>query len=68
MATPRPSIAFDELLTVHDLAELYCLTPREVRRQARLGAIPAPIKLGHRTCRWKASVIQAHLDSLTPRH
>ncbi len=65
---PRPTPAtFDELLTVKDVAELYCLSTRDVYRKARCGELPQPVKLGPRTTRWKASEIQAHLDSLTPR-
>jgi excisionase family DNA binding protein len=57
----------DELLTVKDLAEILCLSVREVYRKAAAGELPAPIKLGHRTTRWRAREIQAHLDSLPPR-
>jgi predicted DNA-binding transcriptional regulator AlpA len=65
IARPAPA-TFDELLTVKDVAELYCLSIREVYRKVRCGALPQPIKLGPRTTRWKASEIQAHLDRLMP--
>ncbi len=64
--TPEHEIAYDELLTARDVAELYSISIREVYRKASCGELPRPIKLGHRTTRWKASVIQAHLDSLGP--
>jgi predicted DNA-binding transcriptional regulator AlpA len=60
----QPEVAFDELLTARDVAELYSISIREVYRKASSGELPKPIKLGHRTRRWSASVIQAHLDSL----
>jgi predicted DNA-binding transcriptional regulator AlpA len=64
--TSTPEVTYDELLTARDVAELYSISIREVYRKASCGELPRPIKLGHRTTRWKASDIQAHLDSLTP--
>jgi predicted DNA-binding transcriptional regulator AlpA len=60
------ALQFDTLLTAKDLAELYCLSTREVYRRAAAGLMPSGYKIGHHTRRWKASEIQAHLDSLKP--
>ena len=56
----------DTLLTVKDVAEIYCLSTREVHRREAAGTIPKALTLGHHTKRWRASDIQAHLDSLRP--
>ena len=53
------AIELDTLLTVKDVAELYCLCPREVYRSAARGRLPRGHKIGHRIRRWKASEIQA---------
>jgi predicted DNA-binding transcriptional regulator AlpA len=76
MSSPKPpddhkvreqTREWDTLLTAMDLAEIYCLSVREIYRKAASGEIPKPIKLGHHTTRWRASAIQAHIDSLNPR-
>ena len=60
------ALQLDTLLTVKDLAEIYCISTREVYRRAETGELPRGFKLGHHSRRWKASQIQEHLDALTP--
>jgi predicted DNA-binding transcriptional regulator AlpA len=63
MDTPN---AADDLLTVRQVADKLQLRPDSVRRHVRAGNLPAPIRIGTCTVRWRASAISAHLASLQP--
>jgi excisionase family DNA binding protein len=56
----------DTLITVQDVAEILCVSTRQVYASVAAGRLPKPVKLGHRTTRWKATDIQAYLDQLKP--
>ncbi len=56
----------DMFLTVKDVAELLSVAPRTVWRWARDGQFPAPVHLGRKTTRWRASDVQAYLDRSRP--
>lgn len=56
----------ETLLTVNDVADILCLSPRVVWRYETEGRIPKAIRLAKKTVRWKASAIQAYLDNLQP--
>jgi predicted DNA-binding transcriptional regulator AlpA len=54
----------DFLLTVQDMADLLCLSTREVWRREAAGQIPAAIRLGRKTVRWKGSEVEAYMQQL----
>ena len=49
-----------ELLTVRQVARLLQVSPRQVWRLARTGALPPPLKIGGAT-RWRAADIERAL-------
>jgi excisionase family DNA binding protein len=55
----------ERLLTIQDVAKLYRIAVRTVRRWIAEGRIPQPMHLNQRVLRWKASEIQRHLENLT---
>jgi predicted DNA-binding transcriptional regulator AlpA len=61
---PMQPIQIDTLLTAKDLADLLCVSVSQLRYQVAKGELPRPVKLGTKMRRWKASVIQAYIDSL----
>jgi predicted DNA-binding transcriptional regulator AlpA len=68
-ATPPPTASFipSRLLTVEDMAELTQLSANGVRKWARQGILPQPIRLGHssKVLRWDPDVIR---EWLADRH
>lgn len=54
----------DFLLTVQDMADLLCLSTREVWRREAAGQIPAAVRLGRKTVRWKGSEVEAYMQQL----
>lgn len=65
MSTPShrdAQLADITLLTVRQVAELLGIHTRSVWRMSLTGAIPAPIRLGHRVVRWRLSDLREHLD------
>ena len=53
-----------QLLTVRQVAGLLSVHPRSVWRMAATGKIPAPIRLGEKTVRWRAADLEQHLEKL----
>lgn len=70
-ATIKPSIInFDNLpdsALVDDktVAVVTGQSRNTVWRKAKAGTLPAPIKVGPKTTRWKVGAIRAYLESLT---
>jgi len=55
---PKPaSKAGGQLLTIDDVAERLNIHKNTVRRQAAIGALPRPIKIGN-SIRWRPSDIE----------
>ena len=52
------------LLTVDDMADLLCLSTREVWRREAAGLIPAAVRLGRKTVRWKGTEVEAFMQQL----
>ena len=48
----------DPLLTSADVRAATGLSKSELYRRIRCGAFPEPIKLGHRTVRWRLSEVE----------
>lgn len=53
-----------ELMTVREVAAVLKLHTRSVWRMAATGAIPAPIRLGEKTVRWRRVDLEKHLATL----
>ena len=53
-----------ELLTVAEVAGLLKVHKRSIWRMSAAGQIPAPIRLGGKTVRWRAVDLEAHLTRL----
>lgn len=53
-----------ELLTVKEVGGLLKIHARSVWRLAATGRIPAPLRLGTKTVRWRAIDLEEHLEKL----
>jgi predicted DNA-binding transcriptional regulator AlpA len=56
-----------DLLTVKQIAAKLRLCPDSVRNHVRAGNLPAPLRLGTRTHRWRAADISACIAALPQR-
>jgi excisionase family DNA binding protein len=54
----------EHLLTVQEVGRLLRVSKRTVWRWVAQGRLPAPVRYSKTCVRWKASVMQAHLESL----
>jgi hypothetical protein len=59
------SSALPVLLTLHDLAIAFYVSPRTVRRWVRLGKLPRPFRVG-RGLRWRQEDMVRFLASYSP--
>jgi len=50
-------------LTVGDLADIFRVSQKTIRRWTEQGLLPRPFKIGH-TVRWWSDAIDAHLERL----
>jgi excisionase family DNA binding protein len=74
MRTAKPSAAKhphtippeDRLMTVTELADLIGCSERTVYRQADIGNLPAPLKIG-RLIRWQARCITSWIEAGCPK-
>lgn len=60
-----PKVELDsslKLLKAEDVATLLGISMRSLWRFRSTGVIPAPIRIGERTLRWRAQDIQEYLD------
>ena len=53
----------DLLLSAADVAEALGISVRTLWRWSRDGITPAPLRLGKKTTRWRASDLQRYIDS-----
>lgn len=61
----RTAASFDiDTLTVQDMAELLCVSSRTVWRWVASGRIPAPVRIGCRSTRWRVGDVQRYIDEL----
>ncbi len=51
----------DELLTKKEVADLLRVDVRTLRRMVRSGEVPAPVRIGDRTDRWRRTTIESFL-------
>jgi excisionase family DNA binding protein len=56
-----------DLLTVREVAQRLALGTRTVWKWSRSGQLPAPIRLGNRTVRWRAAEIDRFVQESQPR-
>ena len=63
--TPRATTPTSRLLSTHEVADRLGLDERTVRRHARLGQLPRPIKVGNRL-RWRAAEFDEWLEHRRP--
>jgi predicted DNA-binding transcriptional regulator AlpA len=54
-------------LTGHDVAAIFKISKRTLSRKVAMREVPAPVRLGRGTVRWRRKDIIAYLDSLKPR-
>jgi predicted DNA-binding transcriptional regulator AlpA len=68
MQAPEPSrppmAVVEQLLTIRDLAKLFQVSPRTIRRWCQRQLLPQPVRYGRNCVRWKASVIRQYLSNL----
>ena len=53
-----------QLLTVKDVGRMLKVHVRSVWRMAATGNLPAPLRLGEKTLRWRLADVLAYLDRL----
>jgi excisionase family DNA binding protein len=63
VALMTPTLS-ERLLTIQEVAKLYNVAVRTLRRWITEGRIPQPMHINQRVLRWKASEIQRHLENL----
>lgn len=63
MRSAEPVVS-EFLLTVDDMADLLCLSTREIWRREAAGLIPAAVRLGRKTVRWKGTDVEAFMQQL----
>jgi excisionase family DNA binding protein len=56
-----------DLLTVREVAQRLALGTRTVWKWSRSGQLPAPVRLGNRTVRWRAAEIERFVEEMQPR-
>jgi excisionase family DNA binding protein len=56
------SVPTTPLLTLKDVATLFLVTPRTIRRWRRSGQFPAPLNIGG-TLRWRRSDVHGWLQT-----
>ena len=62
---PQPNATTPErLLTLQDLAKLFKVSQRTIRRWTDSGRLPEPVRFSKTCIRWRPGVIDAYLDSL----
>jgi predicted DNA-binding transcriptional regulator AlpA len=54
-------------LTGHDVAAIFKISKRTLDRKVAMREVPAPVRIGKSTVRWRRKDIIAYLDSLKPR-
>jgi predicted DNA-binding transcriptional regulator AlpA len=54
-------------LTGHDVAAIFKISRRTLNRKVALREVPAPVRIGKGTVRWRRKDIIAYLDSLKSR-
>ena len=59
---PNPSTP-ERLLTLQDLAKLFKVSQRTIRRWTDSGRLPEPVRFSKTCIRWRPGVIEAYLDS-----
>lgn len=64
MKTNTTKLVREFLLTIDDMADLLCLSTREVWRREGAGTIPRAIRLGRKTVRWKGTEVEAFMKRL----
>lgn len=62
--TNFPALPDDAVVDVKTVAALIGLSTNSVWRMARSGDLPAPIKVGPKSTRWKVGALRAYLASL----
>jgi excisionase family DNA binding protein len=56
----------NELLTVHQVAEIVNASPTSIRRWSRSGRFPPAVRLGENLIRWRLSDVQRWIEERGP--
>ena len=56
----------NSLLTIDELAAILSCSRSHIRRLWHVGTLPAPIRLGRRSIRWRVADLQEFVESQTP--
>jgi excisionase family DNA binding protein len=62
--SPASRASPEHLLTIEEFADLLRVSKRTVGRWVAQGRLPAPVRYSKTCVRWKASDVQAYLESL----
>ena len=62
--TTAPTPHTEKLLRVPEVEDLTAMKKSKLYDLVKQGQFPAPVRLGPRSVRWKASAVRAWIDSL----